>query len=80
MLSMHPVLFGALVQLAAQIDPNQGTTIARQGAQQRLAEPNLYDVIFPGIAFLLVICLPVVTGAWVIWRTAKDKTREADET
>lgn len=77
---MSPAVFTALVHIASQVDPNQGTTTARQGAQERLQEPSVYDLIFPGIAFLLVICLPVATALWVIYRTARDQKPEADET
>jgi ABC-type nickel/cobalt efflux system permease component RcnA len=58
---------------------NMGTAVARQGAAQRLAEPNPYDVIFPGIAFVLVILVPTAIGLWVIWRTVRDQTKEQDE-
>ncbi len=46
---------------------------------QRLAEPNIYDLVFPGIAFGLVIVLPVATALWVLFRTYKDNTKEPDE-
>lgn len=72
-------LVETLVTLAAQVDPNQGTAKAQQGAVQRLSEPTYYDVAFPAIAFVLVIILPVATAFWVIWKTATEKTAEADE-
>ncbi|MDP2340861.1 MAG: hypothetical protein Q8O67_07890 [Deltaproteobacteria bacterium] len=62
--------------LVSQAPP--GSALAK-GAIQRLAEPNLYDIVFPLIAFGLVIVLPVCTALWVIVRTVKDKTTEADE-
>jgi hypothetical protein len=65
--------------VASQIDPSQGTALAQQGAVQRLAAPNLYDMIFPLIAFGLVILLPTCTALWVIVKTVKDKKPEADE-
>lgn len=66
--------------VASQIDPSQGTALAQKGAVQRMAEPNLYDMVFPLIAFGLVILLPTCTALWVIVRTIKDKKPEADET
>ena len=63
----------------ASLDPNVGAPSAQQGAVQRLAEPNIYDIIFPGIAFGLVIVLPVSTALWVLFRTFKDNTKEPDE-
>ncbi len=63
----------------ATLDPNMGAPAAQQGAVQRLAEPNIYDMIFPGIAFGLVIVLPVSTALWVLYRTVKDNTKEPDE-
>lgn len=69
-----------LAFVASQIDPSTGTAVAQKGAVQRLAEPNLYDMVFPLIAFGLVILLPTCTALWVIVRTIKDKKPEADET
>lgn len=57
----------------------QGSALAQKGAVQRMAEPNLYDIIFPVIAFGLVILLPTSTALWVIWRTIKEKKPEVDE-
>ncbi|MBI1945775.1 MAG: hypothetical protein HYS27_08770 [Deltaproteobacteria bacterium] len=76
---MHALLDIARA-LASQVDPKLGTSEAQQGAIQRMSEPNSYDVVFPVIAFLLVIVAPAVTALWVIFRTATDKTKEADET
>jgi hypothetical protein len=56
------------------------TSEAQRGAIQRMSEPSTYDVVFPVVAFLLVIVAPAVTALWVIFRTATDKTKEADET
>ena len=64
--------------LAAQVE-TQGSALAQKGAVQRLSEPNLYDMIFPLIAFCLVILLPTCTALWVMVRTVKDKKNEADE-
>ena len=64
--------------VASQID-TQGSALAQKGAIQRLAEPNLYDMVFPVIAFGLVILLPTCTALWVIVRTVKDKKNEVDE-
>jgi hypothetical protein len=67
------------VVLATQVDPNQGTAAARRGAVERLQEPNLYDMVFPIIAFGLVILLPTATALWVIYRTVTEKKAETDE-
>jgi len=66
-------------RVAVQVDPNMGTARAKQGALQRLAEPNAYDVVFPFIAFLLVIVVPTAAALWVIYKTVTEKTKEADE-
>ncbi len=68
-----------LATLLARVDPNLGAPAAQQGAVQRLAEPNLYDLVFPVIAFGLVIVLPVATALWVFSKTLKNKEKEADE-
>jgi hypothetical protein len=73
-------ILSTLLTLAAQVDPNQGTQIAQKGAVQRLAEPTYYDLVFPFIAFALVILLPTSVAAWVIVKTLTEKTKEADET
>jgi hypothetical protein len=62
------------------LDPSQGTSVAQRGAVQRLSEPNAYDVIFPGIAFSLVIVLPLSTALWVIYKTMTEHKIEPDET
>lgn len=74
------LLVDIATQVALQVDPSQGTPTAQKGAVQRLAEPTYYDLVFPVIAFLLVIALPTVTALWVIWRTATEKKAEPDET
>lgn len=68
-----------VLTLLATVDPNQGTAKAQQGAAQRLADPTVYDAVFPAIAFLLVIVLPVATALWVIWKTVTEKAPEPDE-
>jgi hypothetical protein len=68
-----------LRHLVAQLPPEHVTSAVQKGAVQRLAEPNLYDMIFPIIAFGLVILLPTCTALWVIVRTLKDKKNEVDE-
>lgn len=82
---MNPVVVDVLTRIAAQqvgspIDPNAGTALAQKGAVQRLAEPTIYDLVFPVIAFLLVIVLPTATALWVIVKTLKEKQKEDDET
>lgn len=72
-------VLATLASLLARVDPNLGAPTAQQGAVQRLAEPNLYDLIFPVIAFGLVIVLPVGTALWVIARTLKNNEKEPDE-
>lgn len=76
---MHALLDIART-LALQVDPNLGTKEAQQGAIQRMSEPTAYDVVFPVIAFALVIVVPAAAALWVIFRTATEKTKEADET
>lgn len=75
---MHALFHHALA-LALQVDPNLGTKEAQQGAIQRMAEPTTYDLVFPVIAFAMVILLPAATAAWVIFKTVTEKTKEADE-
>lgn len=72
-------VLATLASFLARVDPNLGAPAAQQGAVQRLAEPNLYDLIFPVIAFGLVIVLPVGTGLWVLAKTLKNNEKEADE-
>lgn len=73
-------ILSTLLSLAAQLDPNQGTEVAQKGAVQRLAEPTYYDLVFPFIAFGLVILLPTSVAVWVIVKTLTEKTKEPDET
>ena len=68
-----------LVAQVGQVDPNLGAYGAQQGAVQRLQEPNAYDLVFPVIAFGLVIVLPVGTALWVLSRVLKDNRKEPDE-
>ena len=68
-----------LSHLAAQVDPNLGAPGVQQGAIQRMQDPNPYDLIFPVIAFGLVIVLPVGTAIWVLLRTLRDSRKETDE-
>lgn len=80
---MHALFVDIAARLALQaqaLDPNQGTMGAQRGAVQRLAEPTYYDMIFPLLAFILVIALPTATALWVIYRTVTEKKAEADET
>jgi len=57
-----------------------GTALSQRGAAQRLSEPNYYDVVFPFIAFFLVIVVPTSIALWVITKTIREKTPEPDET
>jgi hypothetical protein len=68
-----------LTTLAMQVDPNQGTAKAALGAQQRIAEPSYYDMVFPIIALVLVIVVPSIVAIWVAWKTITDKTLEDGE-
>lgn len=68
-----------LGSLLAQVDANLGAPAAQQGAIQRIADPNIYDIVFPVIAFGLVIILPVTVAMWVIVKTLKNNSKEADE-
>lgn len=72
-------LWSTVHWLISQVDPNQGTNVAQRGAVQRLAEPTYYDLVFPFIAFGLVIVLPTSVAIWVIVKTIGEKTKEADE-
>ncbi len=72
-------LIRALQAAAAQVDPNSGTLQAYKGATARIAEPNMYDAVFPFIALALVIVIPSTIALWVIYKTITDKTKEADE-
>lgn len=75
---MHQ-LINALVVVASQVDPNKGTAKAMLGAQQRISEPNYYDMVFPLIALVLVIIVPSIVALWVAWKTITDKTLEDGE-
>jgi hypothetical protein len=55
-----------------QVDPNQGTLVAQKGAEARLTEPHLYDMIFPIIALVLVIIIPTCVALWVMYKTVTD--------
>ena len=66
--------------LAAQVDSAAGTLQAQRGAVARLQDPNAYDVVFPFIAFGLVIVLPTVTALWVMMKVLTEKRIEPDET
>lgn len=76
---MRDVLLEATARLAMQVDPNQGTLQAMQGAQQRIQEPHFYDIVFPVIAFLLVIVVPTLVAVWVLYKTVTEKTVEEGE-
>ncbi|MCC7072809.1 MAG: hypothetical protein IT383_15890 [Deltaproteobacteria bacterium] len=76
---MHALLEIART-LALQVDPNLGTKAAQQGAIQRMSDPTSYDVVFPVVAFVLVIVVPAAVALWAMFRTATEKTKEADET
>jgi putative exporter of polyketide antibiotics len=73
-------LLDLALTLATQVDPKLGTTEAQQGAVQRMADPQVYDLVFPVIAFVIVIVVPAVAALWVILKTVTEKTKEADET
>lgn len=72
-------LIRALQSAAAQVDPNAGTLQAYKGATARIAEPNMYDAVFPFIALGLVIVIPSAIALWVIYKTITDPTKEPDE-
>lgn len=76
---MREALLEAATYLATQVNPEQGTLRAMQGAQQRMLEPHTYDVIFPVIAFALVIVVPMLVAMWVVFKTVTDKTLEDGE-
>jgi hypothetical protein len=80
MMPVVDVLSRLVTQVAGQVDPNQGTAAVQKGLVNRLAEPQLYDIVFPFIAFLLVIVLPTTTAVWAIVKTLKDDRKESDET
>jgi hypothetical protein len=78
---MRDTMLQLLTTLAGQgkVDPYQGTAQAMVGAQQRIADPHLYDMVFPLIALLLVIIVPAVVASWVAWKTITDTTLEDGE-
>lgn len=61
------------------IDPNQGAPAAYAGAKARIAEPHMYDVVFPVIAAGLVIVIPILVAVWVAWKTITDTALEDGE-
>ncbi|MCP4499413.1 MAG: hypothetical protein GY822_05535 [Deltaproteobacteria bacterium] len=69
----------ALMQLAMQIDSNQGTAAAAAGAIARVTAPHPFDAIFPVIAFTLVVIIPTCLVLWVIYKTITEKPEMAVE-
>jgi hypothetical protein len=67
-------LLALMTTLVTQVDPNQGTAKAALGAQQRIADPSYYDLVFPLIALVLVIIVPSIVALWAAWKTITDKT------
>lgn len=65
-----------LATQAPALDPNRGAPAAYAGAQARIAEPHMYDVVFPVIALILVIIIPASVALWVAWKTITDTTLE----
>lgn len=78
---MRELLTQTLHTLVSQvpIDPNQGAPAAYAGAQARIAEPHMYDVVFPVIAALLVIVVPILVALWAVWKTITDNSLEDGE-
>lgn len=78
---MRELLTQTLHTLVSQvpIDPNQGAPAAYAGAQARIAEPHMYDVVFPVIAALLVIVVPILVALWAAWKTITDNSLEDGE-
>lgn len=77
---MRDALLAMSTYLTAQpVNPEQGTLQAAQGARQRMLEPNLYDAVFPVIAFVLVIVVPSAVALWVVYKTVTEKTVEDGE-
>ena len=68
-----------LIIAAQKIDSNQGTAQALQGAQQRISEPHMYDMVFPVIALVLVIILPSCIALWAAYKTIVDTTLKDGE-
>jgi hypothetical protein len=77
-MGMSSTVVALATTLLTQVDPNKGTAAAQQGAAQRIAEPTMYDVVFPAIAFLLVVVLPTAMALWVLVKTLKDKPTAAE--
>lgn len=79
---MRELFLQTMQTLAAQapaLDPNKGAPAAYAGAQARIAEPHLYDMVFPVIALVLVIIIPSMVALWVAWKTITDNTLEDGE-
>jgi hypothetical protein len=76
---MRELLIQTMHILAAQapgVDPIKGAPAAYAGAQARIAEPHMYDMVFPVIALFLVILIPSAVALWVAWKTITDTTLE----
>lgn len=74
---MRELLIHTMQTLAMQapaLDPNKGAPAAYAGAQARIAEPHMYDMVFPVIALFLVIIIPSLVASWVAWKTITDTT------
>jgi hypothetical protein len=52
---------------------NNGSAQALVGAVERILNPSAIDVIYPLIAFVLVIVLPVLTACWAIAKVWREK-------
>lgn len=78
---MRELLTQTMHTLVSQvpIDPNQGAPAAYAGAKARIAEPHLYDMVFPVLALVLVIVIPTLVGLWVAWKTITDTSLEDGE-
>ncbi len=78
---MRELLIHTMHSLVAQVpvDPNQGAPAAYAGAQARIAEPHLYDMVFPVLALGLVIIIPSVVALWVAWKTITDTSLKDGE-
>lgn len=72
---MREFLLLTLSTLTTQVpalDPNRGAPAAYAGARARIAEPHLYDMVFPFIALLLVIVIPSAVALWAAYKTITD--------
>ena len=78
---MRELLLSTMHTLVAQVpvDPNQGAPAAYAGAQARITEPHMYDMVFPVIALALVIVIPSIVALWVAWKTITDTSLEDGE-